>query len=139
MACGCMVQQLPHSPEILSSVKDIHCLKAGSHLMGCLTFWTVVVLASRGFDSLVNTFDLSLERMVTLVGFVEFVVGVAAAAVGFVKLNSKLSFFVVSFEVREFVGPQIVVQLGVAVKPLVVNEGGHLAGVIIGSGTVGEK
>lgn len=105
--------------------------------MGYLTFWIAVVAAAcRGFDSPVNAFDLRLERTAIFEDLAEFAV---AAAVGFVKLNSKLSSFVILFEARGFVGPQIAVQLVVAAEPLVVSGGGHLVGEIVDCGTVGSK
>lgn len=90
----------------------------------------------RGFDSPVNAFDLRLERTAISEDLVEFAV---AAAVGFVKLNSKPSFFVILFAARGFVGPQIAVQLAVAAEPLVVGGGGHLVEGIVGFGTVRSK
>lgn len=107
--------------------------------MGCLTFWIAVVVVVvnavyRGFDSPVNAFDLCLERTVIFEDLVEFVV---AAAVGFVKLDSRLSSFVIWFGAQGFVDLQIAVQPVVAAKPLFVSGGGHLAGVIVDCGTVG--
>lgn len=108
--------------------------------MGYLTFGiaaeAAVEVVFLDFDSPVNAFDLCLARTVIFEDFVEFVV--VAAAVGFVRLNSKLSFFVILFAARGFVGPLIAVQLVAAAKPLVVSGGGHLVGVIADCGTVGK-